>query len=428
MTRDLAFVEFSAADAAAHLPELGALLHACVETGAGVNFVLPFSAAESEAYWSEAVLPKLRDGSALLFVAKDGNRIAGSVRLDPVWMPNQPHRAEVSKLLVHPEFRRRGIATRLMQELERCASGLGRTLLTLDTRTGDPSEAFYTQLGYVTVGTVPDYALDTFGSGRFDPTTIMYKKLAPAPPSEPAAIGDGETALILCSHGVDGTPGAAAEHAVRLRERAIFADVSAACLSGEPEIRAAVDAAAAPRIVVVPFLMAAGRAFRTLLPERLAGARRREAVALAEPVGTQPGIAALIAAKASALADARGWPVREVLLVIAAHGTARDPESGIAAREHAARVARDGRFAGVEAGYLDEPPSIEGLLAGRATRHAIGVGLFADAGPHGGDDAGQPFAADPDTAYAGPIGPDPDLTDIVLKSAQGPVSAVSSSD
>lgn len=181
MTNELSIVSFSAADAAAHLRGLGGLLHACVEAGAGVNFVLPFAMGESEEYWSGTVVPKLRDGGSVLLVAMSGARILGSVRLDLVPMPNQPHRAEVSKLLVHPDFRRRGIASAMMRELERRALKLNRTLLTLDTRTGDPSEALYAGLGYVTVGIVPDYALDTFGSGRLDPATIMYKKLAPGP-------------------------------------------------------------------------------------------------------------------------------------------------------------------------------------------------------------------------------------------------------
>jgi ribosomal protein S18 acetylase RimI-like enzyme len=181
MTHELSIVSFTAADAAAHLQGLGELLHACVEAGAGVNFVLPYSREESEEYWSGTVLPKLREGASVLLVALSGARVAGSVRLDLVPMPNQPHRAEVSKLLVHPDFRRRGIARALMRELERRALDLNRTLLTLDTRTGDPSEALYSGLGYVTVGIVPDFALDTFGSGRLDPATMMYKKLAPGP-------------------------------------------------------------------------------------------------------------------------------------------------------------------------------------------------------------------------------------------------------
>jgi sirohydrochlorin ferrochelatase len=227
-----------------------------------------------------------------------------------------------------------------------------------------------------------------------------------------------DIALILCSHGVDGAPGAATAHAAHLRERALFAEVAAACLSGTPEIGAAIDAATAARVVVVPFLMAAGRAFRTKLPARIAHVRHPERVSLALPVGTHPALAELVESKAIALASARGWAPADVLLVIAAHGTARDPESGVAARAQAAQIARNRRFATVEAAYLDETPSIGGLLAGRATRHAIGVGLFADAGPHGGGDAEAPFRNDPDAAYAGPIGPDPALAGIVLRRAE----------
>ena len=235
-------------------------------------------------------------------------------------------------------------------------------------------------------------------------------------------------ALILCSHGVNGIPGVATDHAARLHERGLFADVTAACLSGTPEIGAAIDATAAARIVVVPFLMAAGRAFNTLLPERIARTRQRERVSLAEPVGTHPDISGLIEANAAALAASRGWTLDRVQLVIAAHGTARDPESGNAARAHAMQIARNRRFAHVEAGYLDEPPSIDGLLAGRPVPYAIGVGLFADAGPHGGGDAEQPFRGNPDAAYAGPIGPDQALADIVLQRALAAISAVSSND
>ena len=226
-----------------------------------------------------------------------------------------------------------------------------------------------------------------------------------------------DTALILCSHGVNGMPGAAADHAARLRERRLFADVTAACLSGTPEIGAVIDAATAARIVVVPFLMAAGRAFNAKLPERIALSRHADRVSMAEPVGTHTAIAGLIESKAAELAATRGWSPGNTLLVIAAHGTARDPESGVAARAHAMQIARRRQFAAVEAGYLEEAPSIASVLAGRTARHAIGVGLFADAGPHGGGDAEAPFRNDPDAAYAGPIGPDPELALIVLQRA-----------
>jgi ribosomal protein S18 acetylase RimI-like enzyme len=167
---------FSADDVASHFRELGALLHACVHDGASIGFVLPFTENESEIFWSDKVLPRLRGGGLVLLVARKGGRIAGSVQLDHDTPPNQPHRAEVRKLLVHPDFRRQGIAKALMAALEHRASQLRRNLLTLDTRTGDKAEPLYASLGYQTAGVIPGYCRDPF-KDCFDPTTLMYKAL-----------------------------------------------------------------------------------------------------------------------------------------------------------------------------------------------------------------------------------------------------------
>jgi sirohydrochlorin cobaltochelatase len=220
-------------------------------------------------------------------------------------------------------------------------------------------------------------------------------------------------ALVLCSHGVGGGPGVAADHAERLRKAGGFAEVAAACLNGTPALHSVIDATATPDIVVVPFLMAAGRTFTRILPERLSGARRWDAVRISAPVGTHPDIVPLVVALANEAMARRGWPAAETLLVLAAHGTLRDPASAQAARNHAAAIAASGRFAGVEAGFLDEPPSLADLLAAREAAYAVGVGLFADAGPHGAGDASTPFAADQSAEYAGPIGPDPRIAEIV---------------
>lgn len=173
---ELSATELSADAAAAELRELGALLHACVQDGASVGYVLPFAPADAEAFWRDKVLPAVRDGSRLLWAARCGDRIAGSVQLDHDTPPNQPHRAEVRKLLVHPDFRRRGISRALMAALECRAAGLGRSLLTLDTRTGDKAEPLYSSLGYRTAGVIPGYCRDPFAA-HLDPTTIMYKVL-----------------------------------------------------------------------------------------------------------------------------------------------------------------------------------------------------------------------------------------------------------
>ncbi|MDZ4735021.1 MAG: CbiX/SirB N-terminal domain-containing protein [Rhodospirillaceae bacterium] len=222
-----------------------------------------------------------------------------------------------------------------------------------------------------------------------------------------------DVALVLCSHGIAGGPGAAVDHVQRLRS-AGFREVAAACLNGSPALAATLDATTASRIVLVPFLMAAGRAFNVVLPDRLAAARRRGDVRVAAPVGTHPDIARLADTLATEALAQRGWRADEALLLLVAHGTTRDPQSGEAARDHVRAILAAGRFAAVEAGYLDEPPAISDLLVGRRVAHAVGIGLFADAGPHGAGDAAAPFTADPAAVYAGPLGLDSRLTAIVL--------------
>jgi GNAT superfamily N-acetyltransferase len=104
------------------------------------------------------------------------------VQLDPAWAPNQLHRAEVLKLLVHPEARRRGIARALMVALEDLARANRWTLLTLDTWTGQAGEWLYRSLGYTAVGAIPRFARGST-TAELEPATIMYKELEPSAPS-----------------------------------------------------------------------------------------------------------------------------------------------------------------------------------------------------------------------------------------------------
>jgi len=171
-----AISNISADEIANHVRELGALLRACVHDGASIGFIVPFTEADSEAFWRKNVLPAMRNGTRVLLIARKSGQIAGSVQLDYDTPPNQPHRSEVRKLLVHPDFRRQGIATALMGEIERHAQHLRRSLITLDTRTGDAAEPLYTSMGYKTAGVIPGYCLDPF-EDRLDSTTIMYKVL-----------------------------------------------------------------------------------------------------------------------------------------------------------------------------------------------------------------------------------------------------------
>ncbi len=158
-------------DPAREADALATVLHACVHAGASVSFVRPFPLTDARRYWRS-----LSGSDRILLVARDAGRIAGTASLVLDTPPNQPHRADVAKVLVHPDARRRGVARLLMHELEVHARRKGRTLLTLDTVTGGAAEPLYRSLGYERVGTIPDYALDSDGV-RLLATTLYYKRL-----------------------------------------------------------------------------------------------------------------------------------------------------------------------------------------------------------------------------------------------------------
>lgn len=162
--------------AAEEIAMLGEVLRACVHAGASVSFILPFSQEDGNAFWRTKVFPAVQSGLCRVVVARREGKIVGTVQLDLATPPNQPHRAEVRKLLVHPGARRQGIARGLMLAIEEEARDAGRDLLTLDTTTGGFAESLYRSLGYVTVGVIPRYSLKV-DSPELDPTTVMYKNL-----------------------------------------------------------------------------------------------------------------------------------------------------------------------------------------------------------------------------------------------------------
>jgi GNAT superfamily N-acetyltransferase len=180
--REVRIETWKDATGADDIDALAAVLHACVHAGASVSFVLPFSHQDAKAFWSGQVLPEVAAGKRRLLVARWGGNIAGTVQLDLATPPNQPHRAEVKKLLVHPGARRRGIARSLMVAAEVEALQVRRTLLTLDTVTGGAAEPLYLSLGYVVVGVIPGYALN-FDSSVLESTTVMYKNLSSHDPA-----------------------------------------------------------------------------------------------------------------------------------------------------------------------------------------------------------------------------------------------------
>ncbi|MBO9411928.1 MULTISPECIES: N-acetyltransferase [unclassified Ruegeria] len=158
------------------LDDLTGILHACVHDGASVGFILPFPPEQARAYWLNHVWSGVAGNELDLFAVRNAQHVLGTVQLIPAKMPNQPHRADVAKLLVHPNARRQGLGRALMAALEERAAQLGRNVLVLDTRSSDPSLRLYQSLGFQIAGEIPNYCRNPFDD-RLEPTTFMYKNL-----------------------------------------------------------------------------------------------------------------------------------------------------------------------------------------------------------------------------------------------------------
>lgn len=171
--------EPSAEHAALAVEELADVLHACVHEGASVGFILPFEREAALRFW-RGLLPAFQSGARRLLVARREGRIVGTVQLLLDMPANGRHRAEIAKMLVHPWARRQGLARALMEAAEALARRQGRSLLLLDTVTGNPAETLYRSLGFQVAGVVPGYARST--EGALEPTTVMYKQLSPETP------------------------------------------------------------------------------------------------------------------------------------------------------------------------------------------------------------------------------------------------------
>jgi ribosomal protein S18 acetylase RimI-like enzyme len=163
-----------AADGAARLGDLSALLRDAVLGGASIGFVLPLAPAELESYWRE-VLEAVRERGRILLAAFEAETLIGSVQLALEPRANGRHRAEVMKLMVRRSHRGRGAGRALMRALLEAARASGRSLLLLDVRTGDPAERLYRTLGFVPFGRVPGHARSP--DGRLADTTFYYLQL-----------------------------------------------------------------------------------------------------------------------------------------------------------------------------------------------------------------------------------------------------------
>lgn len=162
-------------DTRAHVSDLGSVLVDCVEGGASVSFMPPFTQSDAEEFFHK-VAQGVEAGERILLAAFLDSKLVGTVQLLTAMPPNQPHRAEIAKMLVMRSARSRGIGEALMRRAEECALEAGRTLLVLDTVQGGAAERLYARLGWNKAGVIPKYALMPDGS-RCD-TVIFWKSLA----------------------------------------------------------------------------------------------------------------------------------------------------------------------------------------------------------------------------------------------------------
>lgn len=146
----------------------------CVEGGASVSFMLPLTRERARAFWQK-IAGEVARGDRAVLIAEDAQGICGTVQLILNLPENQPHRADVAKMLVHRRTRRQGLGAALMKSAEAAAKARNRTVLVLDTVTDSPASRLYARLGWIKSGDVPNYAL--FPAGGLCSTTFFYRQL-----------------------------------------------------------------------------------------------------------------------------------------------------------------------------------------------------------------------------------------------------------
>ncbi|MEY3233686.1 GNAT family N-acetyltransferase [Aquidulcibacter sp.] len=156
------------------LEDLCALLIDAVEGGASLGFLKPLDEARARTYW-EGVSKAVQAGDKALLVAEIGGAILGTVQVVLDMPQNQPHRSEISKMIVHTRVRQLGLGMRLLEAAEERARFAGKSLMMLDTQTGSAAEHLYKKAGYSPLPPLPDYALTP--DGELAPTTIFWKRI-----------------------------------------------------------------------------------------------------------------------------------------------------------------------------------------------------------------------------------------------------------
>jgi len=177
MSEPIAIRLLSPEEAHDQIGALSAVLIDCVEGGASVSFMSPLTRERADAFW-QGVAKGVTAGERILLVAQDGAGIVGTVQVVLQQPENQPHRADIAKMLVHRRARRRGVGAALMLAAEEAARRAGKTVLVLDTVTGGDAERLYERIGWIKSGIIPNYAL--WPKGGFCDTTVFYKQVPAA--------------------------------------------------------------------------------------------------------------------------------------------------------------------------------------------------------------------------------------------------------
>jgi len=159
----------------ARLADFVELLRDGVDGGASMSFIAPLDPEQARRFWAK-VAGEVETGKRLVLGAFEGQRLVGSVQLSLDMPPNQPHRVDLQKMLVHSAMRRRGLGRQLLAAADEAVRAAGRSLIVLDTVRGSDAESVYARCGYTRVGVIPGFALNHDGSALAD-TVIFYRQL-----------------------------------------------------------------------------------------------------------------------------------------------------------------------------------------------------------------------------------------------------------
>ncbi|KWF10275.1 acetyltransferase [Burkholderia ubonensis] len=176
MTEPITIRRVSGDEVTTYIDALSDVLIDCVEGGASVSFMLPISRDTAARFWRQVADGVIRGERILLVAERANGRVVGTVQLITALPENQPHRADVAKMLVHRDARRQGVGARLMAAADDAARAAGKAVLMLDTVTGSDAARLYERAGWQRVGDVPNYAL--MPDGRYCATTFFHKQLA----------------------------------------------------------------------------------------------------------------------------------------------------------------------------------------------------------------------------------------------------------